>query len=112
MRQSLEQQWTGLIRHTGIKALPVTSVSATLREGFRQAMMMTGLGKLKPNTVLIEWLDATDGDFELCGIMRDVRLTEMTFLMARNFASVSPANIFNKCVSPPSFFFLLLTPSL
>ena len=56
----------------------------------------SGLGKLKPNTLLIEWLDSTASDFELCGIIRDVRLTELTFLMARNFASIAPANIFNK----------------
>ena len=44
MRETLERQWTALIKRTGIKALSVTTVSETLREGFRQATMLTGKG--------------------------------------------------------------------
>lgn len=52
LRDSLEKQWSRLIARTKIKALPVTTISPTLREGFRQAIMLTGLGQLRANTVM------------------------------------------------------------
>jgi hypothetical protein len=97
MRQSLETQWTKLIQKSKIKALSVTSICPTLREGLRQAVMLTGLGKLRPNTLVIEWHESNERDIELPGIFRDIRYHgNMTLLVARNFASVSPANIFTR----------------
>lgn len=98
LRDSLEHQWAQLIETTGIKALPVITITPSLRDAVNHAAMLTGLGRLRPNTILLEW-DAgrsrlTHALFtaELPAIVRDVQRTEMTLLIAQNFTSVSPRN--------------------
>jgi hypothetical protein len=59
--------WKCIIVRERFKALPVTSVAKSLREGTRHAMLMAGLGPVKPNLVMIPWVDTSaaisPGDF-------------------------------------------------
>lgn len=39
-----------------LKALPVSTIAASLRQGVRNALMLTGLGPMRPNTLVLPWV--------------------------------------------------------
>eukprot|EP00039_Didymoeca_costata_P005520 m.82202 g.82202 ORF g.82202 m.82202 type:complete len:1016 (-) comp12857_c0_seq4:129-3176(-) len=88
VRERTENRWSKILSKNNIKALPVISVGPSRREGFRHALLIAGLGRLKPNTVVLEWQpDSEPLCLELLRMSRDVMVTNLTLVMALNFHS-------------------------
>jgi hypothetical protein len=45
-----------MILQNSLKALPVSTITPSLRLGVRNALMLTGLGPMRPNTLVLPWV--------------------------------------------------------
>jgi len=58
-------QWLGLIDHLRVKAFVELTLSPTVRAGVEQLVRVTGIGAMKPNTILMGFRDETSHEDDL-----------------------------------------------
>ena len=60
-RQNHIKAWHRIVSEMRLKALPVTTVAPTLTEGVRHAVLLSGLGPVRPNLAVIPFISDAAG---------------------------------------------------
>ncbi|KAL0228603.1 hypothetical protein RCL1_004746 [Eukaryota sp. TZLM3-RCL] len=83
-----------LIKKEAIKAFPATNIGTSFRATTYQMLTLSGLGQLKPNTVMLGFLETFDahwnlGPEEFIQTVKDLLETERNVLLTRNFQTMT-----------------------
>eukprot|EP00051_Salpingoeca_urceolata_P006548 m.86480 g.86480 ORF g.86480 m.86480 type:complete len:969 (+) comp14878_c0_seq1:249-3155(+) len=86
-RSELVSAWHAFIRKERVKAMPVCQIARSSREAVQSLLFSTGLGWMRPNTLVLPWLGASTSitPVEYVNIMKDVMLTDLHLLIGINF---------------------------
>jgi potassium/chloride transporter 9 len=95
-RESMIDSWQMLINDHRLKALPICTVAETIRVGVRQAMMLSGLGNMKPNTLMMGWFGEgySIAAVDYGHIIRDTLMTDLHIILCRGLERIDMRSLY------------------